>query len=60
MGKEVTYTKEQFEALSPVEQQTILLKKITVKGKGVVRREDGSIKYDDVALKGTYDEGVMA
>ncbi len=55
-----TYTNEQFEALTPAERNTILLKKITINGKGVVRQANGSIKYDDVALKGTYDEGVMA
>ena len=55
-----TYTKEQFEALTPPERHTILLKNVIIKGKGVIRRADGSIKYDDVALKGTYDEGVIA
>jgi len=60
MGKEVIYTKEQFEALSPVEQHKIMLLKPKIRGRGVVRRADGSIKYDDVTLKGTYDEGVVA
>ncbi len=53
---EVTYTKEEFEALPPAVQNNVLMSKPTIKGKGVVRRADGSIKYDDVTKKGTYGE----
>jgi hypothetical protein len=55
-----TINKDQFDALTPAEQNDALLKAVKVEGKGIVRRADGSVKYDDVALKGTYDEGVMA
>jgi len=54
--KEVTYTKEQFEALPQQQQNNILMGKVKIKGKAVVRRADGSIKYDDESLRGTYDE----
>lgn len=54
--KEVTYTKEQFEALPPAEQNDVLIKMVKIEGKAIVRRADGSIKYDDETLRGTYGE----
>jgi len=54
--KTTTYTKEQFEALSPAAQNNVLLKMVKIEGKAIVRRADGSIKYDDVSLEGTYGE----
>jgi hypothetical protein len=30
--------------------------KVKIEGKAVVRRADGTIKYDDESLKGTYGE----
>jgi len=30
--------------------------KAKIKGRGVVKRADGSVRYDDPALKGSYDE----
>lgn len=52
----VTYTKEEFAAMAPVDKNNVLMKKPIIKGKGVVRRADGTIKYDNDALKGTYGE----
>ncbi len=59
MSEERTYTKEEFEALPPIEQNNIMMLKPKIKGKGVVRRADGSIKYDDESLKGTYGEETL-
>ena len=56
MSEEVTYTKEEFEALPPADQNNVLMGKIIIKGKGVVRRADGSIKYDDESKIGTFGE----
>ena len=58
--EETTYTKEEFLALPAKSQNNVLMQKPTIKGRGVVRRADGSIKYDDESLKGTYDEGEVA
>ena len=58
-GKTVTYTKEEFEAMSAKTRNNVLMKKPIIKGKGVVRRADGTIKYDDEKLKGTYDEHLL-
>lgn len=51
-----TYNKDEFEALPERERENILLGKPIMKGKGVIRRADGSIKYDNESLKGNYDE----
>lgn len=56
MTEAKTYTKDEFEALPPEEQHTILMMNPKIKGTGVVKRADGSIKYDDEALAGTYGE----
>ncbi len=53
---EVTYTKEEFEAMSTKSRNNVLMGKVKIKGKGVVRRADGSIKYDDESKIGTYGE----
>lgn len=51
-----TYTKEELEAM-PAEAATNLMMLATkIEGKAIVRRKDGSIKYDDKSLIGTYDE----
>ena len=58
--KTIKITSEQLNAMSPADRNNALLKAVKVEGFGVVRRADGSIKYDDVALKGTYKEGEIA
>ena len=55
-GKTVTYTKEEFEALPPEAQNNIMMLGPKIRGRGVVRRADGTIKYDDESLAGSYDE----
>ena len=55
-GKTVTYSKEEFEALTPEAQHNIMMLGPKIRGRGVVRRADGAIKYDDESLAGTYDE----
>lgn len=52
-----TYSREQLLAMTP-EQVTELLDTpgVKFKGKGVVRRPDGSIRYDDDAVPGQYGE----
>lgn len=52
-----TYSREQLLAMTP-EQVTELLDTpgVQLKGKGVVRRPDGSIRYDDNAVPGQYGE----
>jgi len=55
--KEVTtITKQEFEAMTPVQQNNVLMKMVKIEGKAVVRKSDGSIRYDDETLKGTYGE----
>lgn len=54
---EKIFSKEEFMAMDAKTRNNVLMRKPKIKGKGVVRRADGSIKYDDVSLKGTYDEG---
>lgn len=49
-------TKQEFEAMAPAEQNNVLMKMVKIEGKGVVRRADGTIRYDDITLKGTYGE----
>ena len=53
---EVTYTKEEFEAMSTKARNNVLMSKVKIKGTGIVRRADGSIKYDDKSKIGTYGE----
>ena len=50
-------TKQEFETMTPAQQNDTLIKMVKIEGKAVVRRADGSIKYDDISLKGTYGEG---
>jgi len=54
--EETTYSKEEFEALTPEAQNNIMMLGPKIEGKGIVRRADGSIKYDDESLAGTFGE----
>ena len=56
MAEEVTYTKEEFMAMSAKSRNNVIMQKPIIKGTGVVRRADGSIKYDDESKIGTYGE----
>lgn len=56
--KTKTYTAGEFLALPEAEQQAILKHPaVKMEGTAVVRRADGSIKYDDDAKAGDYHEG---
>jgi hypothetical protein len=58
--KRITLTREQIEAM-PREQFTeLLLKAHKIEATAVVRRADGSIKYDRPELAGTYGEEHLA
>jgi hypothetical protein len=51
-----TYTKEELEAMTPEAANNLMMIATKIEGTGIVRRADGSIKYDDPELKGTYSE----
>lgn len=56
--KTKTYTGEEFLALPEAEQRAILKHPaVKMEGTAVVRRADGSIKYDKDAEAGDYHEG---
>ena len=53
-----TYSAEEFFELPEAEQQAILKHPaVKMEGTAVVRRADGSIKYDEDAKAGDYHEG---
>lgn len=56
MSKTKTYTLEDLAAMPKDEAMATFLKAVKIEGSAVVRRADGSIKYDDPALAGTYKE----
>jgi len=51
-----TYTKADLEAMSPEAANTLMMLATKIEGTGVVRRADGSVKYDPDAVPGTYGE----
>lgn len=57
--KTIHFTREQLDALTP-EEREIIMKMIRAGGKvsgtAVVKRADGTVKYDDEILKGSYGE----
>ena len=54
--RKITLTKAELDEMSQADLSALLLKAAKVEGTAVVRRADGSIKYDDPALAGTYGE----
>lgn len=52
----ITLTREQIEAMPREQLSALLLAAHKVEAKAVVRRADGSIKYDRPELAGTYGE----
>lgn len=54
--KQITLTPQQLDAMSREDLSALLLAATKVEATFVVRRADGSIKYDDPALAGTYHE----
>lgn len=57
-GKQETreINEEEFRAMTPEAQNNVLLTMTKIRGTVVVRRADGTIKYDDDAIPGTYGE----
>lgn len=59
ISKEIrkTYSREQIMAMTPEEVEELLNRPgVEFHGKGVVRRPDGSIRYDADAVPGQYGE----
>lgn len=54
--QKITLTKDQLDRMKPGELSNLLLKAHKVEATAVVRRADGSIKYDRPELAGTYGE----
>lgn len=56
--KTKTYSAEEFFGLPEAEQRAILKHPaVKMQGTAVVRKADGSVKYDDDAKAGDYHEG---
>lgn len=56
MDKQIKLTKREIDAMSDEQLTNLLLKASKVEATCVVRRADGSIKYDRPELAGTYGE----
>lgn len=54
--KRITLTKSDLDAMSAEDVNNLLLRAQRVEATCVVRRQDGSIKYDRPELAGTYGE----
>jgi len=54
--KTITLTKEELDRMPEEELCSLLMKASRVQATAVVRRADGSIKYDNPELAGTYGE----
>lgn len=52
----ITLTREQLKKMSKDELTKLLLSAEKIEATAVVRRADGSIKYDDPSLAGKYGE----
>jgi len=51
-----TFTREQIEAMDPDKLQSLLSRAVKMEGVGVVRKADGTIRYDKDAKPGDYGE----
>lgn len=54
--QKITLTKDELDRMNPAELNALLLKAQKIEATAVVRRADGSIKYDQPELAGTYGE----
>lgn len=45
--KEIRLTKAELDAMSPEERHELFMRAVKIEGTALVRRADGSIKYDD-------------
>lgn len=55
----ITLTPQQIERMDKDEFNALLLKATKIEATCVVRRADGSVKYDDPSLAGTYHEETL-
>ena len=53
---EITLSKDEIDEMDVEEFQNLLRIAVNMSGTAVVRRADGSIKYDNPELAGTYGE----
>jgi len=56
MNDELKYTADDLRKMTVGEAKVVLAKACRIEGTAVVRRADGSVRYDDVTLAGTYHE----
>lgn len=56
---DVTLTKAELDAMSPEARNNMFLHAFKIKGTAVVKRADGSIKYDDPSRAGEYGESEL-
>jgi len=54
--KKITLTREEIEAMPREEFNNLIMAAQKVEATAVVRRADGTVKYDDPNLAGTYGE----
>lgn len=54
--KTKTFTKEQLDQMPPAEAINVFLKATKMEGMGVVRRADGTVKYDKPEREGKFGE----
>jgi len=54
--KAKTFTKEELDQMSPSETINVFLKATKIEGVGVVRRSDGTVKYDKPENEGNFGE----
>lgn len=52
-------SKDEFEAMTPAQQNQILLKHVKIRGVGVVRDAQGNIKYGPKAQPGDFGEDTL-
>lgn len=57
--KRITLTKEEIARMDKEEFTNLILRATKIEATFVVRRADGSVKYDDPALAGTYHEDIL-
>ncbi len=56
MGETKTYTLEDLEKMPKADAELILAKAVKIEGTAVVKRADGTIKYDEPEMRGSYGE----
>jgi len=55
----IVYDQDDIAAMTPDEVINIMMLKPKIEGVGVVKRADGTIKYDDESTRGSYGEELL-